>query len=678
MRRFLFIIAALLTSVTIYAANDIKRPDTYNYNRGLEELRNNNYDGALEYFNKEVAADPKNGYAYSWIAMIREYQEEYGRALTAADLALKNLPKKDIEFLSATYNIRAGVYLNLEDTVKAMSDYATSIKVAPKVEATYEKRAQIYFEQGNYALADADYNMIKSLNQGSVMGYMGIGRNLKKQEKWEDAIKEFTYVTNLYSDYSQAFAYRAECYIGLKEWAKATDDIVTALSIDRSDAAFYLMQDLEESAFGMLVAKFKIQSAKNPNEAVWPYYSGIMYERKSKFAKAIEYYESANKIDLSPYNYKRISNCYSEMGEYKRAIEAIDKAIEIDSTQTSYLVTKANLYHEAGDTKAAIEAWDKYLQSDPEESFGYYRRGWFKSLVNDVDGAIEDETMCITLDPEYAYAYVTRGELYKQQGKKELADEDFKKVIELENTPDKYECIHYAYHGLGQDDKAIEAIDTIIGREKEKKGAYYDAACLYSRMENKEKALEYLEKSLSEGYVRFNHIRADHDMDFIRNTQEFIDLLNKYEKKEENANNSADVSGGKETTVSEVPFTKENGICNVKCQINGLPLYFVFDTGASIVSLSMVEATFMMKNGYLNSKDVVGSQYFQDANGNVSEGTTINLREVDFGGHKLQNVKASVVRNQKAPLLLGQSVLSRLGKIEIDNSKAVLKITSNK
>lgn len=568
MRRLQYIIAALVASVTIYAANDIKRPDTYNYNRGLEELRNNNYDGALEYFNKEVAADSKNGYAYSWIAMIREYQEEYGRALTAADLALKNLPKKDIEFLSATYNIRAGVYLNLEDTVKAMSDYATSIKVAPKVEATYEKRAQIYFEQGNYALADADYNMIKSLNQGSVMGYMGIGRNLKKQEKWEEAIKEFTYVTNLYSDYSQAFAYRAECYIGLKEWAKATDDIVTALSIDRSDAAFYLMQDLEEPAFGMLVAKFKIQSAKNPNEAVWPYYNGILYERKNKFAKAIEYYETANKIDLSPYNYKRISNCYSEMGEYNRAIEFIDKAIEIDSTQTSYLVTKANLYHEAGDTKAAIEAWDKYLQSDPEEAFGYYRRGWFKSLINDVDGAIEDETMCITLDPEYAYAYVTRGELYKQQGKKELADEDFKKVIELENTPDKYECIHYAYHGLGQDDKAIEAIDTIIGRAEEKKGAYYDAACLYSRMENKEKALDYLEKSLSEGYVRFNHIRADHDMDFIRNTKEFIDLLNKYEKKEEIDNSNADVTG-KETTISEVPFTKENGICNVKCQING-------------------------------------------------------------------------------------------------------------
>ena len=37
------------------------------------------------------------------------------------------------------------------------------------------------------------------------------------------------------------------------------------------------------------------------------------------------------------------------------------------------------------------------------------------------------------------------------------------------------------------------------------------------------------------------------------------------------------------------------------------------------------------------------------------------------GDGVLDNVRASVVRNQKAPLLLGQSVLGRLGKIEIDN-----------
>ena len=126
--------------------------------------------------------------------------------------------------------------------------------------------------------------------------------------------------------------------------------------------------------------------------------------------------------------------------------------------------------------------------------------------------------------------------------------------------------------------------------------------------------------------------------------------------------------------VSEIPFTREGGNCYVQCKINDLPMKFVFDTGASSVSISMVEASFMMKNGYLKKEDVIGSTYFSDAVGNINEGTVINLRKVQFGDMELDNVRASVVKNQKAPLLLGQTVLSRAGKIEIDNEKKVIKI----
>lgn len=112
----------------------------------------------------------------------------------------------------------------------------------------------------------------------------------------------------------------------------------------------------------------------------------------------------------------------------------------------------------------------------------------------------------------------------------------------------------------------------------------------------------------------------------------------------------------------------------MKCSINDLPLTFIFDTGASIVSLSQTEANFMLKNGYLTTKDFVGKGRFVNADGDISEGTIINLREVDFGGLKLKDVRASVVKNQKAPLLLGQTVLGRLGKIEIDNKNKKLVI----
>lgn len=130
------------------------------------------------------------------------------------------------------------------------------------------------------------------------------------------------------------------------------------------------------------------------------------------------------------------------------------------------------------------------------------------------------------------------------------------------------------------------------------------------------------------------------------------------------------------TKEAEIPFVREQGVTKVKCSINELPLHFVFDTGAAEVTISMVEATFMLKNGYIKPTDIIGTSRYIDANGDISEGTTINLRTVNFGGLELDNVRASVVRNQKAPLLLGQSVLGRLGTIEIDNSKSVLRITA--
>ena len=657
-------------------AQSVKRTESYNYQRGLEAMQDEKRQEALDFFNKDLKENPKNGYSYSWIAMLRGQNEEYGRALTAADLAIKYLPRKDAEYVIFAYTTRAGVYLHLGDTVKAMTDYDMAIKVKPDEGDLYEKRAQIYFEQERYDLAAADYHKMIELNPGDVMGYMGLGRNANEQRNWTEAIKQFDYVTKLSSDYSSGYSFRAESYIGLEKWNEATDDIVSALALEWDRKAMYLATTLKEPAFTMLVSKMKIQSVKSPNEARWPYVMGTMYQHEKQYKKAVEAYEEANKRNASPAILRWVAHCYSEIGLYENALNSIDQALNMDSTDLVNLERKANILYEMGNAKSAIDVYTQVLNTQPEYAFGYYRRGWFKELTGDFDGAIEDLSICVVLDPEESYAFETRGDIYLRQGKKELAEADFLKVIEIENTPEKYSCIHYAYQGLGQYDKAIEMMDSIIAREEDRAGSYYDAACLYSRMDNKQKALEYLEKSLELGYRRFAHIERDQDMDPIRDMEEFKALILKY--KQSDVDGSSVRSEVEKSTISstadisEIPFTKESGVYKVKCQINGLPLHFVFDTGASDVTLSMTEASFMMKNGYLSGNDVIGSQRYMDADGDISVGTVINLKDVNFGGQTLKNVRASVVRNQKAPLLLGQSVLGRLGKIEIDNQKRVL------
>ena len=98
----------------------------------------------------------------------------------------------------------------------------------------------------------------------------------------------------------------------------------------------------------------------------------------------------------------------------------------------------------------------------------------------------------------------------------------------------------------------------------------------------------------------------------------------------------------------------------------------VFDTGASDITISSVEANFMLKNGYLSDKDIKGKKQYLNASGEIKEGTVITIREVKLGDSVLKNVDASVVHNQKAPLLFGESGLSRFGKFTVDNSTSKL------
>lgn len=118
-----------------------------------------------------------------------------------------------------------------------------------------------------------------------------------------------------------------------------------------------------------------------------------------------------------------------------------------------------------------------------------------------------------------------------------------------------------------------------------------------------------------------------------------------------------------------VKMVEENGIYKIPIYINDTKMNFIFDTGASDITISATEAMFLYKQGTLQQEDILGTQQYQIADGSISEGTIINLRTVKIGKKTLKNVKASIVHNMEAPLLLGQSALAQFGKVSIDYNR---------
>lgn len=668
-----FVMAAIVLTVQPIAAKD--NALSYNLRRACEEAENGNSQSAIEYIEKELSDNSKNGYAYMLVASIYMENSKYGHARSATESALKYLPKKDKETRSDMYLTRGELLAIERDTIGAYADLATAIQLNPSNEEAYETRAKLLFMQGRYDESDADYRTILSLNPGGVAGRMGLGRNFLFRKDYDKAIEQFDVVLTLYPDLSDGYLTRAQAYLLKGDYLNAIDDACKAIEIDSNENALYLISDFPKEQLPLVVTKLKGMAVKNPYDVKWWGLIGLIYTDKKMYTGAIEAFQKAFDIDAYYVFLEMISECYQEIGDYAKALEYVNQALLMNPDDLDLISTKGNILGESGDIDGAIAEWTNYIERSPDSFWGYYRRGFFEDNDNRTDAALEDYNMSIMLQPDYTYAYHGKGDMLMRKGQAEEAMEAYRKVVELDTVPNNYSCAMYALLALGEKDKAVDFMNRVIENDSTDCGNFYNAACIYSLIGDLDKSLSNLRTSFEKGFRRFHHVRNDEDLEALRQTDGFKTLIEEYERKIPNASEDQNTDNPEKSERVEIPFTPDGGCVSVKCSINELPLNFIFDTGASIVSLSQVEANFMLKNGYLKLDDFVGSGSFVDANGDVSEGTIVNLRNVDFGGLKLKNVRASVVRNQKAPLLLGQSVLGRLGSIEIDNSGKKLIIT---
>ena len=105
----------------------------------------------------------------------------------------------------------------------------------------------------------------------------------------------------------------------------------------------------------------------------------------------------------------------------------------------------------------------------------------------------------------------------------------------------------------------------------------------------------------------------------------------------------------------------------IEAAINGVPVTFLVDTGASEIVLTIADAR---RLGF-DPHHLEFSQRFRTANGEV-QGAPVQLRELRVGQFSLYDLEASV---NAAPLpvsLLGMSFLSRLHGYRVEDRRLIL------
>jgi tetratricopeptide (TPR) repeat protein len=188
---------------------------------------------------------------------------------------------------------------------------------------------------------------------------------------------------------------------------------------------------------------------------------------------------------------------FDDLGEYTRAIEYYNKALDIDPNYLYALNGKGWALNELGNFKEAIVYYDKALEEDPNYADALNNKGYALYKQDKYQQAIEYFDKALDIDPNYLYALNGKGWALNRQDKYQQAIEYFDKALEIDPN-DKY-----AFNGKGwalyKQDKyqqAIEYFDKALEIDPNFKTSLYNKASALSSQGNNQEAIKYLDKAL--------------------------------------------------------------------------------------------------------------------------------------------------------------------------------------
>jgi len=160
---------------------------------------------------------------------------------------------------------------------------------------------------------------------------------------------------------------------------------------------------------------------------------------RCNFKDAATYYSKA--IGLNPrltLAYAIRGDCYHLMGDCASAISDLNKAIELDPSDTDLLADRAAEKLHLHDNQGALADFDAAIKMGRSSYFLYLSRAELRQQKEDFAGAIADCDTALALCPSrtvyWCRVYWCRGEAYKALGKLSEARHDYSKAIELHPT----------------------------------------------------------------------------------------------------------------------------------------------------------------------------------------------------------------------------------------------------
>lgn len=363
----------------------------------------------------------------------------------------------DVDALAA----RARINLLLGKRKDAIVDCNKALSIFPEYPPALFLRGVLLFDEGKFDTSKRDLLLFLKVTaasldiptrtrRGHAYEYLNDFKHAKQES--EAVLKDCISAKN---DVNLFFRGQVQLSEGkLKEGQATMSDLLKR----HFDAPFLLAQlahcaaqsGRTDSAFNEFAKVARQEPNFSANYSAW----GCALESQNLYKQAIQLYDRALQVDHS--NFFAIEHrglCNSALGNYKLAIDDLNKAVVYSPGRTGTLLNRAFVHDQNGQFKEAVADCTRAIALNSRSAKAWYQLAcarYHQKKLNEAKGAVDK---ALAISPKYPAALCERAWIVRDMGSRESAYADFTKAIEI----DKNNSVAYYSRGfMLREDKQYE------------------------------------------------------------------------------------------------------------------------------------------------------------------------------------------------------------------------------
>ena len=352
----------------------------------------------------------------------------------------------------------------------------------------FYKRANGYYERGQYDRAIEDYNHVIGLNPNHANAFSNRGATYALRGEYDRAIENYDEAIRLNPKHADAFSNRGVAYARKGDYDRAVENYDEAIRL-------------------------------NPKHAAALYGRGNAYRRKGDYDRAIENYDET--IRLNPRHANAFSNrgvAYARKRDYDRAIENYDEAIRLNPKHANALYNQGNAYRHKGDYDRAIENYDEAIKLNPKHVDAFSNRGLVRFYQGQFAAAVPDLSQALKFTPTNLYRILllylaqARAGSHAQDGLAQATE-----GLDLKEWPGPIVSLYLGKVPVDTVLDAVVDIDPAKQRQKRCQAYFYVGQQLLIRQNNSEATKMFRETVATNATALFEHEAAQAELKQLGN-----------------------------------------------------------------------------------------------------------------------------------------------------------------